>query len=220
MEAHILGAVVKPGSEPITDVRKSKNWRKNQPEAQVRADPQAYYVTNVFSRSNQQKNPIDVYCGLTSVFDALLEGLDDLAAADLLEMKMGIADNLNFPSYQQVSKSLDDSNMLVFHNDESLAAWIREEAKKKEYVYSGTPAVLHLPKSASTLPGDAADRTALDASDGDTLTASNLANRIVPKVSKAAKATKATKLTTAPAKSRGSAPRGGARKPAKKTSKE
>ncbi|MCI1983399.1 MAG: hypothetical protein LKJ47_01305 [Bifidobacteriaceae bacterium] len=184
MESHILSGVVTPDAQPITDVRKSKNWRKNQPMAQVRVNPQAYFVTNVFSRSNQQKDPLDVYCGLSAVFDALLEGLDDLAAADLLEMRTGIKDNLNFPAYAQISKALDDSNMLVFHNDESFAAWIREETKKKEYVYSGTPAVMHLPKAKPSIPGDDGPRADLDVEDGAKITVSNLANRIAPKAAK------------------------------------
>lgn len=181
MESHVLDTVITADAEPIVDVRKSKNWRKNQPLADVRVNPQAWFVTDVFSRSNQQKNPIDVYCGLSSVFDALLEGLDDLAAADLLAMKTGISDNLNFPSYAQISKALNDSNMLVFHNDASLAAWIRDEAKKKEYVYSGTPAVIHLSKGTPSIPGDNADHSNVDVADGATITASNLANRISPK---------------------------------------
>lgn len=181
MESHALATVVRPEDEPITDVRKSKNWRKNQPFAAVSADPQAWFVTDVFSRSNQQKNPIDAYRGLSSVFDALLEGLDDLAAAELLAMKTGICDNLSYPSYAQISKALNDSNMLVFHNDAQLAEWIREETKKKEYLYSGTPVAVHLAQGKPSIPGDTAERADLDIAAGSTVTVSNLANRIAPK---------------------------------------
>jgi hypothetical protein len=181
LESHVLSQVVTPEADPIVDVRKSKNWRKNQPFADTRVNPQAWYVTSVFSRSNQQKNPIDVYAGLSAVFDTLLEGLDDLAAAELLEMKTGISDNLNFPAYAQISKALDDSNMLVFHNAASLAEWIREETKKKEYLYSGTPAVIHLPSTKPVVPGDTGDHSTLEVANGSTLTVSNLANRLAPK---------------------------------------
>ncbi|MCI1935437.1 MAG: hypothetical protein LKJ44_03160 [Bifidobacteriaceae bacterium] len=181
MESHILSAVVKPDDKPITDVRKSKNWRKSQPFADVAADPQAWFVTDVFSRSNQQKNPIDAYRGLSAVFDALLEGLDDLAAADLLTMKTGICENLSFPTYAQISRALNDSNMLVFHNDTQLAEWIRAETHKKEYLYSGTPVIVHLPQGKPSIPGDSAERKDLDLESGATVTVSNLANRLAPK---------------------------------------
>lgn len=183
MEKHIISAVLTPSAEPITDVRKSKNWRKNQPFAHVRIDPQAWFVSNVFSRSSQQKDPISVYKGISALFETLMAELDDVASAPLQELRAGITDNLNFPEYQRIAQALDDSNMLVFHNDESLAAWIRKAASEKEYLVSGTPAVVHLVSSAAALvPGDdAGEASKVGVASGATVTVSNLANRIAPK---------------------------------------
>ncbi len=46
---HVLTSVVRPDDGPIIDVRKSRNWNRNRPNALVPADPQAWYVRRVQS---------------------------------------------------------------------------------------------------------------------------------------------------------------------------
>lgn len=183
METHVLKTVVTPEAAPIVDVRKAQNWRKNQPFAATPANPQAWYVTDVFSRSNPLKNPIEVYRGLGAIFDALMEELDDLAAADLTAMKSGITDNLCFPAYSRVAEVLNDSNMLVFHNDVSFASWIRESAAAQENLDSSTPALIHTASPQTKIPGDlpASERVDLGSDNPVKLTVSNLANRLSPR---------------------------------------
>ena len=84
------------------------------------ADPQAWYV-NVSNRSNQQKDAVTAYHGLTAV----LEACGGEKAAEIL--RKNIAANLEFPLHREVARLLDDSNMLVFPNNESFASWIRAQ---------------------------------------------------------------------------------------------
>ena len=44
---HVLTSVVRPDDGPIIGVRESRNWNRNQPNALVPADPQAWYVRRV-----------------------------------------------------------------------------------------------------------------------------------------------------------------------------
>ena len=65
LSRHVLTSVVRPDDGPIIGVRESHNWNRNQPNALVPADPQAWYV-NVSNRSNQQKDAVTAYHGLTA----------------------------------------------------------------------------------------------------------------------------------------------------------
>ncbi len=196
MQQHAVSAVVRPTDGPILDVRKNRNWRKNQPMAQVRADPQAWYVTLAFSRSNKAKDALHAYRGLTAVLDTLAsEGADNPAApADAGEqaqqMRKDVLGNLDYPTYRQVAALLGDSNMLVFHNDRDLADWIRHEAGHKEgCVESGTPIVVHRRSSrgAQIVPGDThtGSNADLDGLGPDNrCPVSALANRLAPKAAR------------------------------------
>jgi hypothetical protein len=130
----------------ITDVLKSNNWKKSQPMRFVRANPDAWFVTNVFIRSNQQKDAIDIYQGTQAVFDTLLakEDLDEASRSTVESFKTGQQDDCDFIAYGEVAQLLDDSNMLVFLDDASLTAWIRDEAKAKNTLHPSTPANVHI----------------------------------------------------------------------------
>lgn len=173
---YVDGAVRQPEAEPIVDVRKNRNWKKNQPMKEVRADPDAWFVTEVFSRSNPRKDAVRVYRGLDAVFDTLLIDLDDIAGAAVSSMRGAIVDNLDYPTYQQIANALNDSNMLVFHRDADLAAWIREQAKGQDFLYPDTPAHVFSTPTPELDEEDPEYRAA-----ASTMTASHLANVIAPK---------------------------------------
>lgn len=59
LSRHVLTSVVRPDDGHIIGVRESRNWNRNQPNALVPADPQAWYV-NVSNRSNQQKDAVSL----------------------------------------------------------------------------------------------------------------------------------------------------------------
>lgn len=205
MQHHAVAAVVRASDPPILDVRRNHNWRKNQPLANARVDPQAWYVTLAFSRSNKAKDALHAFRGLTAVLDTVCAGKavsdaknpktkDDGGNARLLReaqaMRKAVLGDLDYPTYRQVAALLGDSNMLVFHNDADLAHWIRQETGYKEgCVEPTTPIVLHIRSSrgAQIVPGDthtgsAADLDGLKA--GSSLAISAFAKRLAPKASK------------------------------------
>ena len=90
--------------------------------------------------------------------------------------------------------------MLVFHNDQQLADWIRSQAsgslpKAEQAVNSDTPALVKVRswRGPQMVVGDQQDSTdqvneALDElKDGKPVTVANLANRLAPRVKAAAK---------------------------------
>lgn len=196
MQQHAVAAVVRPDDAAILDVRRNHNWRKNQPMADVRADPQAWYVTLAFTRSNKAKDALHAYRGLTAVLDALASGDTDDGAGNgagseageqAQQIRKAVLGNLDYPTYRQLAALLGDSNMLVFHNDRDLADWIRHEAGMKEgSVESGTPIIVYRRSSrgAQIVPGDTHTASTADLDgvrSGEPLAVSALANRLAPK---------------------------------------
>lgn len=181
MKQHIVTSVVCRDADPIIDVRKSHNWNKNQPYATQLINPQAWYVTQVFNRTNQLKDPLYAYRGITAVFGSF---------DDAVTLRKNIVNDLSFPSYRQIARLMNDSNMLVFHNDHSFAEWIRAQVKddKMGVISSGTPIEVHFKTgygTASLVPGDEIetgyDATRLDLTSGTQVTVTNLANRMCPR---------------------------------------
>ncbi|PJM73867.1 hypothetical protein CS006_01470 [Bifidobacterium primatium] len=176
MSNHVDVRVKRPDDEPIVDVRRTKNWKKNQPMRAVPADPGAWFVSSVYSRSNQRKNPVIIYRSIDAVFDALLTDLDETAAPDITRARDAIAANLDYPTYADIAAALGDSNMLVFHNDRSLADWIREQARAQETIFPDTPAQVYVIPDP-TIDDD--DPRYLPAE--STMTLAHLANVLAPR---------------------------------------
>ena len=176
MGEYVDGSVRRPDDEPIVDVRKSRNWKKNQPMRDVRVDPDAWFVTDVFSRSNLRKDAVHVYRGLAAVFDALLADLDDIAGRPIASMRDAVDNNLDYPVYQQVSNALNDSNMLVFHADADLAQWLREQGRTQEFIFPDTPAQVFAVPTPDLDEDDPAYRQAVSS-----MTVGHLANVLAPR---------------------------------------
>lgn len=200
VSSHALAAVSAPSDPSITDVRKSHNWRKQQPNAQKRADPAAWYVVSVYSRSNAQKDAITAYRGLTAVLEALsAQNADDAESAashpadrpDAKSLWRAATGNLDFPSYRQIAAVLGDSNMLVFHSDASLAQWIRAHDSDtgvrtgKSEMGTSTPVkvVFRTARGIRIIPGDTHPPVAgFDGLEsGQQISVANLANRLSPR---------------------------------------
>ena len=137
----------------------------------------------MFDRSNQQKDAVTAYHGLTAVLEAC--GGEEAVEA----LRKNIAGNLEFPLHREVARLLDDSNMLVFPNSESFASWIRAQATRNGgqfFLDAGTPAILRLKTSYGTASGFSTTRRQRRTpiwgmTDGDAMTISHLANRISPR---------------------------------------
>lgn len=148
---HAARTVRTPDAPPITDVRRTHNWKKSQPMRDVCADPDAWFVSGFYARSNARKDAFHAWRGLDQVFDAVSqrvaagavgEGADEGARSTLESIeRMRIArdGNADYPTYGQIAELVGDSNMLVFHNDASLADWIRGQIKDGEDMYQDTP---------------------------------------------------------------------------------
>lgn len=142
---HTLARARKVDDEPIIDVRKTHNWKRNQPYKTHSANPVAWYVSQVYSRSNIQKNPIQIYAGLPGIFAATSSPEANGDQADLAHaVREQWDNNALMPTYQQIAEIVADSNMLVFHNTQSLITWIREQMRAQEVVVAPTPCVLHI----------------------------------------------------------------------------
>ena len=100
IEKHVLARIVTPEAQPITDVRRSHNWKKNQPYKDIPANPDAWFVTEVYSRSNPRKDAVKAYRGINAVFEALLraEGTGDVSSS-AGQIREAIAENLDYPYY-------------------------------------------------------------------------------------------------------------------------
>ena len=155
IEKHVLEHIVTPEAQPITDVRRSHNWKKNQPYKGFPANPDAWFVTEVYSRSNPRKDVFKAYRGINAVFDALLhaEGTGEgNIPSSIGQIREAIAENLDYPYYGEIAALLRDSNMLVFHNAESLAQWLRSEAGQHDAVFPDTPVEVY------TVPDNTLDK--------------------------------------------------------------
>ncbi|GGI13919.1 hypothetical protein GCM10007377_08340 [Galliscardovia ingluviei] len=188
---HTLVRALKVDDEPIIDVRKTHNWKRNQPYKTHSANPVAWYVSQVYSRSNIQKNPIQIYAGLHGIFAATTSPDVNSEQADIARsLREQWDNNALMPTYQQIAEIVADSNMLVFHNTQSLITWIREQMRAQEVVAAPTPCVLHIdPEFAqSWIVGDSQHDSALQAlnvaklddetelRDGQTMTVGHYAN--------------------------------------------
>uniref|UniRef100_UPI00374FC5B9 hypothetical protein n=1 Tax=uncultured Scardovia sp. TaxID=655654 RepID=UPI00374FC5B9 len=155
IEKHVLEHIVTPEAQPITDVRRSHNWKKNQTYKNTPANPDAWFVTEVYSRSNPRKDVFKAYRGINAVFDALLhaEGTGEgNIPSSIGQIREAIAENLDYPYYGEIAALLGDSNMLVFHNAESLAQWLRSEAGQHDAVFPDTPVEVY------TVPDNTLDK--------------------------------------------------------------
>lgn len=188
---HTLARARKVDDEPIIDVRKTHNWKRNQPYKTHSANPVAWYVSQVYSRSNIQKNPIQIYVGLPGIFAATSSPEANGDQADLAHaVREQWDNNALMPTYQQIAEIVADSNMLVFHNTQSLITWIREQMRAQEVVAAPTPCVLHIDTEfpQSWIAGDSQHESALqtlnvakqddetELLDGQTMTVGHCAN--------------------------------------------
>lgn len=117
-------------TDSITNVRKSHNWKKNQAYKNVTVHPQAWFVFNVYSRSNPRKDPFTAIHGVRALWDFMREThADDEAIIALVEQQENAATaNCDYPSYGDIAALMGDSNMLVFPDDEHFVQWIRQVA--------------------------------------------------------------------------------------------
>ncbi len=155
--AHALAAVNAAGEEPILDVRRSHNWKKNQPLRDHGADPEAWFVSRFYSRSNSRKDAFFAARGMDQVFTALTGGgisVDAQVVEDVERTRIARDGNADYPTYAQMARLLDDSNMLVFHDDASFAQWLREQAKAQDVMYPDTPVDVWTEPDPSADPDD------------------------------------------------------------------
>ncbi|WP_418968988.1 hypothetical protein [Alloscardovia omnicolens] len=126
---------------PITKVRKSHNWKKNQPYKDVTVYPQAWFVFNVYSRSNPRKDAFVAVHSVEKIWEYIAENFsDDEKKLALVEQQRSSALlNCDYPTYAEIAALIADSNMLVFPTDASFVQWIREVAGQTDEVARETP---------------------------------------------------------------------------------
>lgn len=193
----VLDRIVTPQATPIVKVRKASNWKKNQAFKDVTCDPRAWYVSRVFGRSNSRKDAFVAYRG----WEALardLGGSSTMPAAPVLAAggpsakTMGgdaptvssalssavtaAKENLDYPTFGEIAAFLDDSNMVVFHDDASFAALIRNNAGKGKEIFPDTPVEVHTVPDPQMDPDDPAFLP-----ESSTMGANHFANVIAPR---------------------------------------
>ncbi|WP_281667297.1 hypothetical protein [Parascardovia denticolens] len=193
----VLDRIVTPQAAPIVKVRKASNWKKNQAFKDVTCDPRAWYVSRVFGRSNSRKDAFVAYRG----WEALardLGGSSTMPAAPVLAAggpsakTMGgdaptvssalssavtaAKENLDYPTFGEIAAFLDDSNMVVFHDDASFAALIRDNAGKGKEIFPDTPVEVHTVPDPQMDPDDPAFLP-----ESSTMGANHFANVIAPR---------------------------------------
>lgn len=193
----VLDRIVTPQATPIVKVRKASNWKKNQAFKDVTCDPRAWYVSRVFGRSNSRKDAFVAYRG----WEALardLGGSSTMPAAPVLAAggpsakTMGgdaptvssalssavtaAKENLDYPTFGEIAAFLDDSNMVVFHDDASFAALIRDNAGKGKEIFPDTPVEVHTVPDPQKDPDDPAFLP-----ESSTMGANHFANVIAPR---------------------------------------
>ena len=193
----VLDRIVTPQATTIVKVRKASNWRKNQAFKDVTCDPRAWYVSRVFGRSNSRKDAFVAYRG----WEALardLGGSSTMPAAPVLAAggpsakTMGgdaptvssalssavtaAKENLDYPTFGEIAAFLDDSNMVVFHDDASFAALIRDNAGKGKEIFPDTPVEVHTVPDPQMDPDDPAFLP-----ESSTMGANHFANVIAPR---------------------------------------
>ena len=193
----VLDRIVTPQATPNVKVRKASNWKKNQAFKDVTCDPRAWYVSRVFGRSNSRKDAFVAYRG----WEALardLGGSSTMPAAPVLAAggpsakTMGgdaptvssalssavtaAKENLDYPTFGEIAAFLDDSNMVVFHDDASFAALIRDNAGKGKEIFPDTPVEVHTVPDPQMDPDDPAFLP-----ESSTMGANHFANVIAPR---------------------------------------
>lgn len=193
----VLDRIVTPQATPIVKVRKASNWKKNQAFKDVTCDPRAWYVSRVFGRSNSRKDAFVAYRG----WEALardLGGSSTMPAAPVLAAggpsakTMGgdaptvssalssavtaAKENLDYPTFGEIAAFLDGSNMVVFHDDASFAALIRDNAGKGKEIFPDTPVEVHTVPDPQMDPDDPAFLP-----ESSTMGANHFANVIAPR---------------------------------------
>ncbi|WP_018143217.1 hypothetical protein [Alloscardovia criceti] len=127
-------------TEPITKVHKTHNWKKNQPFKDVTVNPEAWFVLNVYSRSNPRKDPFVAARSLTALWDYMAQtahGNDKVVSA-LDAQQTAAHANCDYPTYGEVAALVKDSNMLVFPDDQSFIEWVRQSAGNTDEVARDT----------------------------------------------------------------------------------
>lgn len=193
----VLDRIVTPQATPIVKVRKASNWKKNQAFKDVTCDPRAWYVSRVFGRSNSRKDAFVAYRGWEALARDLggsgtMPAAPVLAAGGPSAKTMGgdaptvssalssavtaAKENLDYPTFGEIAAFLDDSNMVVFHDDASFAALIRDNAGKGKEIFPDTPVEVHTVPDPQMDPDDPAFLP-----ESSTMGANHFANVIAPR---------------------------------------
>ncbi|MFC0265062.1 hypothetical protein [Alloscardovia macacae] len=149
LSAHVDAALKAGLTEPVTNVRKTHNWKKNQPFKDVSAHPDAWYVLNVYARSNPKKDAFLAVRTLGELWAYVAErDAQDAATLSRVEQQRAAAEaNLDYPTFGELAQLTGDANMLVFPDDASLVSWIRETAGSADELARETPVEAHVPPS-------------------------------------------------------------------------
>lgn len=193
----VLDRIVTPQATPIVKVRKASNWKKNQAFKDVTCDPRAWYVSRVFGRSNSRKDAFVAYRGWEALARDLggsstmpaapvlaaggpsaktMGGDAPTVSSALLSAVTAAKENLDYPTFGEIAAFLDDSNMVVFHDDASFAAWIRDNAGKGKEIFPDTPVEVHTVPDTQMDPDDPAFLP-----ESSTMGANHFANVIAPR---------------------------------------
>lgn len=146
LEKHVATALAQSVTEPIVEVRKTHNWKKNQAFKNVSANPEAWFVLNVFSRSNPRKDPFVAIRSISALWEYMSERSagDDKALATIEKQQNSVSLNLDYPAYGEIAALAADSNMLVFPDDASFISWIRDNAGKIDEIERDTLVEAHI----------------------------------------------------------------------------
>ncbi|MFC2626371.1 MAG: hypothetical protein ACFNZJ_04475 [Parascardovia denticolens] len=193
----VLDRIVTPQATPIVKVRKASNWKKNQAFKDVTCDPRAWYVSRVFGRSNSRKDAFVAYRGWEALARDLggsstmpaapvlaaggpsaktMGGDAPTVSSALLSAVTAAKENLDYPTFGEIAAFLDDSNMVVFHDDASFAALIRDNAGKGKEIFPDTPVEVHTVPDPQMDPDDPAFLP-----ESSTMGANYFANVIAPR---------------------------------------
>ena len=188
----VLDRIVTPQATPIVKVRKASNWKKNQAFKDVTCDPRAWYVSRVFGRSNSRKDAFVAYRGWEALARDLggsstIRAAPVLAAGGPSAKTMGgdaptvssalssavtaAKENLDYPTFGEIAAFL-----VVFHDDASFAALIRDNAGKGKEIFPDTPVEVHTVPDPQMDPDDPAFLP-----ESSTMGANHFANVIAPR---------------------------------------
>ena len=151
IEKHVSQVLTSSLHESIEDVRKSHNWKKNQPYKTVSIRPDSWFVLNVFSRSNPRKDPFIAVRSLSALWEYLGEHShdDDKVLAVVEKQQNAVNLNADYPTYGEIAALVEDSNMLVFPDDQLFIDWIRRSAGSTDEVSRDTLVEAHVIPNAA-----------------------------------------------------------------------